>query len=59
MICSDFTDRVRSFKSVPFYQGLSRSQIAEKLNLPVGTVKSHVRLAFVQLKRILAAQINQ
>jgi len=42
-----------------YFEGLSRSQIAEKLNLPVGTVKSRVRLAFVQLKRILAAQTNQ
>jgi len=42
-----------------YFEGLSRSQIAKKLNLPVGTVKSRVRLAFVQLKRILAAQTNQ
>ena len=36
-----------------FFEGLSRTQIAQKLNLPVGTVKSRVRLAFVRLKKLL------
>lgn len=39
-----------------FFEGLSRVQIAEKLNLPVGTVKSRVRLAFVKLKKLLLEQ---
>ncbi|MTI08896.1 sigma-70 family RNA polymerase sigma factor [Rhodospirillaceae bacterium RKSG073] len=33
-----------------FYQGLSHSQIADKLVLPLGTVKSRIRLAFSKLK---------
>lgn len=39
-----------------FFEGLSRTEIAEKLNLPVGTVKSRVRLAFVKLKKLLLEQ---
>ena len=39
-----------------FFEGLSRTEVAEKLNLPVGTVKSRVRLAFVKLKKILLEQ---
>ena len=42
-----------------FFEGLSRTQIAEKLNLPVGTVKSRVRLAFVRLKKLLLEHNEQ
>ncbi len=33
-----------------FYDGLSHSEIARTFNLPLGTVKSRIRLAFVRLK---------
>jgi RNA polymerase sigma-70 factor, ECF subfamily len=33
-----------------FMDGLSHSQIAEKLHLPLGTVKSRVRLAYQKLR---------
>ena len=48
----------REILMMNFFQGLSRTQIAQKLNLPVGTVKSRVRLAFVRLKKILLEQYN-
>lgn len=34
-----------------FYQDLSQSQIAEKLGIPLGTVKSRLRLAMSKLKQ--------
>ncbi len=34
-----------------FYQDLSQSQIAEKLGIPLGTVKSRLRLAMTKLKQ--------
>ncbi|WP_246270302.1 sigma-70 family RNA polymerase sigma factor [Hongsoonwoonella zoysiae] len=38
-----------------FFSGLSHSQIAEDTGLPLGTVKSRIRLAFGRLRRTLEA----
>jgi len=36
-----------------FFEGLTHSAIAQRLNLPLGTVKSRLRLAFTHLRRLL------
>jgi RNA polymerase sigma factor (sigma-70 family) len=39
-----------------FFDGLTHSEIAEKAGLPLGTVKSRIRLAFSRLRRKLEAE---
>ena len=39
-----------------FFDGLSHSEAAEKSGLPLGTVKSRIRLAFSRLRRALEAE---
>jgi RNA polymerase sigma factor (sigma-70 family) len=39
-----------------FFESLSHSTIAEMTGLPLGTVKSRIRLAFARLRRALEAQ---
>ena len=38
-----------------FFESLSHSQVAERAGLPLGTVKSRLRLAFTKLRRTLEA----
>lgn len=45
-----------SLVRLAFFKGLSHSQIAEEANLPLGTVKSRIRLAFSRLRRGLETE---
>jgi len=40
--------------NLAFFEGLSHSAIAQQLKLPLGTVKSRLRLACTRLRRLLA-----
>jgi RNA polymerase sigma factor (sigma-70 family) len=45
----------RSLVAMAFYEGLSHSEIATRTGLPLGTVKSRIRLSFTKLRRALEA----
>lgn len=47
----------RQVIQLAFVDGLSHSQIAEKLRLPLGTVKSRVRLAYQKLRGMVEGAI--
>ena len=47
---AELPDDQRTVIELSFMKGLSHSQIAEQLGLPLGTVKSRIRLAFQRLR---------
>ena len=46
----DLPEEQLSLLRLAFYDGLSHREIADKLDVPLGTVKSRIRLAFVKMK---------
>lgn len=47
------TDVQRKVLDLAYFDGLSQREIAEATGLPLGTVKSHVRMALIQLRQKL------
>lgn len=43
----------RKTLELSYFDGLSHSQIASKLNKPLGTVKTHIRMGIIQLRDLL------
>ncbi len=52
---ADLPEEQLSLVRLAFFDGLSHSEIAGQLHLPLGTVKSRIRLAFTRLRRTLEA----
>jgi RNA polymerase sigma-70 factor (ECF subfamily) len=44
-----------SLVRLAFFDGLSHSEISQRTGLPLGTVKSRIRLGFARLRRVLEA----
>jgi RNA polymerase sigma-70 factor (ECF subfamily) len=46
----DLPEEQLQLLKLAYYEGLSHREIAEKLDVPLGTVKSRIRLAFAKMK---------
>lgn len=53
---SQLSDVQRNAIELSFFEGLSHSEIAEKTQLPLGTVKSHIRLGLIHLRDSLRSE---
>ena len=52
---ADLPEEQRVLVRLAFFDSLSHSEIAARTGLPLGTVKSRIRLAFSRLRRVLEA----
>jgi RNA polymerase sigma-70 factor, ECF subfamily len=52
----ELPDEQRQAIRLAFFHGLTHTQISERLELPLGTIKTRIRLAMNQLRNILREQ---
>jgi RNA polymerase sigma-70 factor (ECF subfamily) len=55
IVMADLPEDQKRLILLAFFEGLSHSEIAERENLPLGTVKSRIRLAFARLRKGIEA----
>ncbi|WP_237743586.1 sigma-70 family RNA polymerase sigma factor [Pleurocapsa sp. PCC 7319] len=48
----------RQILELSYYEGLSQSEIAKRINIPLGTVKTHSRRGLIQLRKNLHNLVN-
>ncbi len=51
-------DAQRQALLLAFFEGLTHTEIAERLGLPLGTVKTRIRLAMKKLRRLLSEETD-
>lgn len=55
---ASLSQQQREILEFSYDQGLSQSAIATQLNLPLGTVKTHMRQGLIKLRQLLQSQIG-
>ncbi|MEM9266343.1 MAG: sigma-70 family RNA polymerase sigma factor [Cyanobacteria bacterium P01_F01_bin.13] len=54
---ASLSDKERQVIEIGYYEGLSQSEIAQRLNIPLGTVKSRSRQALRKLRQTLETRL--
>ena len=54
----ELPERSREVIELAYYQGLSQTEIAERIDVPLGTVKTRTRSALAQLAGRLATVVE-
>jgi RNA polymerase sigma-70 factor, ECF subfamily len=54
----NLSEQQRQTIELSYYKGLSQSAIAQDLDLPLGTVKTHMRQGLIKLRQMLQSQIG-
>jgi RNA polymerase sigma-70 factor (ECF subfamily) len=57
-VLAELPDRQRQILEMNFYQGVSQSNIAQQLDLPLGTVKTNARQGLINLRRQLGSAVE-
>lgn len=52
-VLAQLSEPQRQVLSLSYYQGLSQTEIAQQLTLPLGTVKTHARQGLIKLRQLL------
>ena len=53
---SQLPDESRKLLELAYYQGYTQEEIANMLNIPLGTVKTRIRTTIIHLRKILGTQ---
>ncbi len=55
---TQISDNQRQVLELNYYKGLSQSEVAQQLSLPLGTVKTHARQGLIKLRQILGDAVG-
>ncbi len=58
-LLAELSDNEREILSLSLYEGYSHSEIAKRLDMPVGTVKTRIRRSLIRLRRGLKAESGE